>query len=156
MSVEVNADDFYRLSKALKAAGQTGLRKELNKGLKKAGQSLIPDAQAALRQSLPSGLGRRGRANLTVQVRTGRDPGVTVGKRFNSRGAGIGHSNAVLINRTGEFRHPVFGHRDRWVAQRTRGGKGWFDDTMRRNAPRVRPDIERAIQDVIGEIVKAG
>lgn len=155
IDVQVDASAFHRLSKALKQAGETELRKELHAGLRRAAKPLIPGAQQALSRALPSGLKQRGnRTRLAVQVKTGRDPGVTIGKRFNSRGSGIGHSNARLINDRGQFRHPVYGNEKVWVAQSRPGGRGWFDDTMRRNAPSVRPEIERSIQNVIDEVVR--
>lgn len=148
------ADEFLRLSKALKNAGRTELRKELNKGLRDGAKPLIPKAQQALTAVLPSGIAARGRrTKMAVVVKTGRDPGVTIGKRFNSRGTGVGHSNAKLLNDRGLLRHPTFGNREVWRNTSVPAARGWFDGTMRREAPSVRPELEAAIERVARRVV---
>jgi hypothetical protein len=143
------ADDFLRLSKALKAAGNVELRKGLTKGLREGAKPLIPLTRAAARAQLPS---RGGLADLIakapqrVQVRTGGRPGVrlVVGKnKGGARGADQG-----LI------RHPVFGNRGVWVEQRVT--PEWFSGTARDNADAVLPALQQAIQDVVEEVVRRG
>jgi hypothetical protein len=148
------ADDFLRLSKALKQAGRTELRKELHKGLKDGATPLTKKTQAAFAAGMPSRelAARAGKTKQLVQVRTGKDPGVRVVKQFGRRGAGMGASNARLANRTGEIRHPVFGNREVWRNTKT-SARGWFDDTLRRHAPDVRPELERAMERVVQQIV---
>ena len=142
------ADDFYRLSKALKAAGRTELRKELNAELRKAGKPLIDRTRAAARSDLPSrgGLAAQvAREPQRIQVRTGaRTAGVrvVVGRR---RGGARGANRGVI-------RHPVFGNRDKWVNQRVE--PGWFDKTLQRDAPDIaRPAIEAAMQSIADKVV---
>ena len=143
------ADQFLRLSKALKQAGRTELRKELTKGLRDGARPLIPLARAAARQQIPH---RGGLADLVarepmrVQVRTGAK---TAGVRIvvgNRRGAARA-TNAGLL------RHPVFGTAV-CVSQRVTESAGWFDETLTRNAPIVRPELERALQRVADRVVK--
>lgn len=141
------ADQFLALSKALKEAGRTDLRKALNKGMRDGAKPLIPKARAEALATLPQ---RGGLAKLVakeparVQTRTGRDPGVriVVGKK---------RGGARSANR-GVIRHPVFGNRERWVSQPV--PSGWFDDTMRKHGPDVRPALERAIDDMARRIVR--
>lgn len=155
MDFEVRgADDFLKLSKALKAAGQAELRKKLHKGLREAVKQVMPEAERKLAEQLPY---LRGKAvNQVAQVKTGRDPGVTVGVRFGSRRS----TNARLANSKGVFRHPVFADGDKtrkewaWVNQPVPGAKGWFDDTYLNAAPEIRRAIEAAMQDVIDEVVR--
>lgn len=142
------ADDFLKLSKALKHAGRTGLRKELNKGLRKGAKPLIPKAKAAARANLPrsGGLAAQvAKEPMRVQVRTGRTPGVriVVGKK---------RGGARSTNR-GTIRHPVFGNREVWVTQSVPRAKDWFDATMRKEAPRVRPHLEEALERVARQVV---
>lgn len=140
------ADDFFRLSKALKRAGRGDLRKELNKAMKDAAKPLIEKTRAEARSSLPSrgGLAEQvAKEPARVQVRTGAQTAgvrIVVGKR---RGG-------ARSTDTGTIRHPVFGT-GRWVTQRVDGG--WFSDTLRDSAPAVRPSLERVLQDMAQKVV---
>lgn len=149
------ADDFLRLSKALKAAGQTELRKELHKALRDAARKAMPEAERNLAESLP--YLRRGKAvSQVVRVRTGRDSGVTVGVAFGSKRS----TNARLANARGVFRHPVFadGEKTRkewaWVDQPVPGAKGWFDKAYTNAAPQIRREIERVLEKIADKIVR--
>lgn len=141
------AEEFLRLSKALKHAGRTELRKELNKGMRRAAKPLIPKARAEALKRLPSkgGLAKQvAREPMRVQVRTGRNPGVRIvvgRKRGGARGA----------NR-GSIRHPVFGNRQVWVTQPV--PPGWFDEPLSDSAPAVRRDLERALHDIAEQVVR--
>ena len=145
---EINGtDQFLKLSKALKHAGRTELRKELNKGIKRAAKPLIPKARAEALSRLPQrgGLAKQiAKEPARVQVRTGRTPGVrvVVGKK---------RGGAQQANR-GVIRHPVFGNREVWVDQKVT--PGWFDDPMKAGAPAIRRDIEQAMEDIADQIVR--
>jgi hypothetical protein len=148
------ANDFLRLSKALKEAGEKELRKQLHKGLRDAVKKVMPDAEKKLAENLPY---LRGKAvNQVAQVKTGRDPGVTVGVRYGSRRS----TNARLANSKGVFRHPVYADGEktrkqwRWVDQSVPGAKGWFDQTYLNAAPEIRRAIEVVMGDLINEIVR--
>lgn len=142
------ADDFLRLSKALKAAGRTELRKELSNSMKRTARPLIAKTRQSALQRLPQrgGLAAQvAKEPQRVQVRTGaRTAGVriVVGKRNGgARGAN-----------QGRIRHPVFGNRRVWVSQSV--PPGWFDDPIRDSAPAVRRDLERAIETVAEQVVR--
>ncbi len=141
------AEQFLQLSKALKAAGQTELRKELNKGLRLAAKPLIAQTRAAATAELPKrgGLGRSvAKAPQRVVVATGAR---TVGVRIVAKGPVRG-ANA------GTVRHPVFGHRDRFVSQQVPGG--WFDRTLEGAADSVTPAILAAMDAVMEAVVRNG
>lgn len=150
------AEDFLKLSKALKEAGNKGVRRELNKGLQDAVKPLLPGAAERLAAALPSGLQGRGRrVKQVVQVKTGRDPGVTVAVRYGKRGSGgLGASNAQLANRQGLIRHPLYGNREKWFSTKAPGTQGWFDDYWREHAREALPASEKAMQHVIDKIVR--
>lgn len=142
------AEDFYKLSKSLKAAGRTELRKELTKGMRKATKPLIAKTKSAAGSTLP----RRGglaalvaREPQRVQVRTGAQTfgvRIVVGRtKGGARGADAG-----------TVRHPVFGHRDRFVAQPVT--PGWFTASLEAAAPLVQPEIEAAMEAVAQKIVQ--
>lgn len=140
------AESFLQLSKALKHAGRTDMRKELHKGVRKAARPLIPKARAEARRRLPK---RGGLAELVArepartQVRTGADPGVriVIGKK---------RGGARATNR-GAIRHPVFGDKSKWVEQRI-SPAGWFDESMMGEKRAIQRDIEKAILNVVDQI----
>lgn len=143
------ADEFLKLSKALKAAGQTELRKELNSGIRRATKPLVAKTRAEARRRLPKsgGLAERvAKAPQRVSVRTGA---TTAGVRLvvpKKGGSAAGGANRGVV------RHPVFGNRDVWVEQRVT--PGWFDDPIKAAAPSIRRDIERAMEDVAKQVVR--
>lgn len=149
------AEQFLRLSKALKLAGATETRKALHKGLRDAVNREKPTAARALADALPNAIASKGtRVKQAVIVKTGRDPGVSVGIRFGKAGTGLGAANAKQINRTGTFRHPVYGS-DRWVSQKAKpGGRDWFNKSWTNRAPQIRADLERVLEQVADDIVK--
>ncbi len=142
------AEDFLRLSKALKRAGRTEMRKHLNAQMKKAAKPLIAKSKAEALKTLPQrgGLARQiAREPQRIQVRTGTN---TAGVRIvvGRRAGGARSTNRGFV------RHPVFGNRDHWVTQKV--PSGWFDDTMRAGAKPIRREVIRAIDDVANQIVR--
>ena len=141
------ADDFRRLSKALKVAGRTDMRKQLHKGMKDAVKPLIPKARESARDRLPRTGGLNevvAKAPIRPQVRTGRNAygvRIVVGNRPGARGA----------NR-GKIRHPVFGDREHWEDQDV--PPGWFDDVMEAGSPAIRKEVQSALERVLDDIVK--
>lgn len=146
---------FYELSKALKAAGDTGMRNALNKELRTRTKPLIKQTRQAARNALPSrgGLANSiARAPQRIVVRTGRTQG-DAGVRIV---VGASKSGARGANR-GVVRHPVFAREggDRvWVEQKV--PSGWFDETLLREGPAVvERAAETAVADVLNGVVKA-
>lgn len=146
----VDADEFYRLSKALKAAGLKDLRKELNTELRRAAKPLIPLTRAAARARLPRAGGLAegvAKAPQRVQVRTGAK---TAGVRLvvsNNRSA------ARAANK-GSVRHPVFGSTT-WVTQPVPDAEGWFDETLNQHVPTVAlPAIQQALETIAARVVR--
>lgn len=140
------ANDFLALSKRLKAAGETGLRKELNKTMRDAAKPLIPKVRAAARASLPKGGGlneRIARKPYRVQVRTGaRTAGVRI----------VGTKVDPRINE-GRVYHPVFGRKP-GVVQRVPEAEGYFDDTLAEAGPQVRRDVLDALGDFRDQLTR--
>lgn len=141
------ADQFLKLSKALKHAGRTELRKELNKRMRDGAKPLIPKARAEALSRLPQrgGLAKQiAKEPARVQTRTGSDPGVrlVVGRK---------RGGARSANR-GFIRHPVFGNRENWVDQQVK--PGWFDDPMQASAPDIRKALQQGIEEVADKIVR--
>jgi hypothetical protein len=150
------AGDFLKLSKALKNAGEKELRKDLHKGLREAVKPLLPGAGAAFAAGMPDRLkGRAAKTKQVVKVKTGRDPGVSVGVQYGKRGSGgMGASNARLANTQGVIRHPLFGDRDHWYSTKVPRARRWFDDYYTAHARDALPGMEQALQTIADEIVK--
>jgi hypothetical protein len=150
-------DDFARLAKALREAGRKDLRNQLARGLRKGAKPLIPAAQEAAEKAFPK---RGGLADVeaakkfTVSIRNSAQ---AASVRITSPGRNV---NLKLLNRSGRIRKPVFADKAKsrsewiWKDQEIPGGLGWFDRAMNENAPKVRPELEAAVQRVIENIVK--
>jgi hypothetical protein len=142
------AEDFLALSKHLKAAGQTELRKELNKAMRDAAKPLIPKVRDAARKNLPKhgGLNERiARKPLRVQTRTGA---TTAGVRI------VGAKVDPRINE-GRVYHPVFGRKP-GVVQRVRKAEGYFDKTLAKAGPDIREDLAKALSDFTKRVLREG
>lgn len=142
------AEKFLRLSKALKAAGEKDMRRELNKSLRDAVKPLIPKTRAAARSMLPKrgGLAESvAKAPQRVQVRTGqRTAGVRLVVARNGSAARGANKGVV--------RHPVF---DTGVYVDQEVPAGWFDKTLEKEAPTVaRKAITEALDDMADRIVR--
>ncbi|MDX3101755.1 HK97 gp10 family phage protein [Nonomuraea angiospora] len=88
------------------------LRKAMRPALKAAAEPIVQDAKG--RASWSTRIPRA----ISLSVRFGkRDPGVSIRVR---RGAAPHGRPYEGITGASTFRHPVFGHRDRWVSQETR------------------------------------
>jgi len=111
------ADQLVRLSKRLRQVGNKDLKKELRTALREATKPV----QAAIRRHAEDSMPKRGglnrvmaRSRISTQIRgSGNSPGIRLASK----------SHDPRINR-GRLRHPVYGHRDRWVTQRV--PEGWF------------------------------
>jgi hypothetical protein len=139
------AEDFLALSKALKAAGKAGLRKELHKAVAAAAKPLLPKVKEAARTSLPraGGLNQRiARKPIRVQARTGEK---TAGVRI------VGSKVDPRINQ-GRVYHPVFG-RTPGVVQNVPGAVGYFDKTIEEGAPGVQGSVAQVLEDFAARII---
>lgn len=154
MAVEIRitgAQDFAKLSKALKEAGRTELRKALNKGIRDGVKPLVPLVRASAAQKLPhrGGLARTvARKPVRVVPRTGANPGVQLV---------VGRAQQAYTS--GRIRHPVFADAKsqtrrewRWVTQQV--DPSWFTDTVWDHRDLARRGVEDAMEAVIARIVK--
>jgi hypothetical protein len=143
VEMTVEGDAFKALQRKLKAVDRRDLRRELNRGLRDGAKPLIGDARDAARSELPSTGGLADRVAGKPMSISITQAGVQV------RIKGV---DAVSTNR-GRLRHPVYGNREVWVTQSIK--PGWFTDRMRREAPKVRPDLVRAMERVAEKIADA-
>jgi hypothetical protein len=151
----VGAESLGALARDLKAAGEKDLRRELLRGIRKAGEPLKAEARQAALDELPK---RNGLAELvadsrwSLQTRTGRNPTVRI------RGTGLINKHGQEIDlrslNRGRLRHPLFGKRGQWYDQAV--PVGWFDRAMERAADNgVRKEIVNVI-DAVARKLGAG
>lgn len=134
------------LQRKIKVIDAKDLRRELNRGLREGARPLVQDARDAARDSLPSrgGLAERVASRpTTISVTQG-------GIKVRVKGVDAGSANR------GRLRHPVFARQGQprvWVTQSI--PPNYFTDRMRREAPKVRPDLIRAMDRVAEKIADA-
>lgn len=159
IGLRVYSDDLAGLTRALRSAEDgKKLRRDLAKEIRKALSPAVAEAKAGVMSmdSAGSGGGEPLRPAIAAQVKaqarlSGRSAGAKV--RVRKRGMPRGFDNAPRrTNRAKGWRHPVFGDRDTWVHQV--GKPDWFDDPMRRGAPRYRAAVVRAMADTARRITR--
>jgi hypothetical protein len=141
-------NDFLALSKALKRAGETQLRKELHKAVQSAAKPLIPKMREAARANLPKhgGLNERiAKKPYRVQARTGAN---TAGVRI------VGTKVDPRINNQGRIAHPVFGRPGSTVVQIVPEARGYFDETLSKGAAPTREAVVKAMSDFADRIIR--
>lgn len=152
MSVDIRiqgADQLEALAKALKAAGNNELRKELLAGIRAAAKPTVADVKANLGAHLP----RRGgfaaimaRSSIGVRTRTsGQNTGVRIQAKHSKH-------DLVAIDR-GILRHPVFGNRDRWVTQTI--VPGLVSNPIEDAKPRIRTGVLEAMENTARKITRS-
>jgi hypothetical protein len=142
------ADAFLALSKRLKEAGEAEIRKELHKAVRNAGKPLIPKVRAAALRELPSagGLNQRiAKKPYRSQARTGAK---TAGLRIT------GGKVDPRINNQGRIAHPVFGRPKSTVVQTFPEARGYFDETLRGEAPQIREEITEVLVDFAQRLMR--
>jgi hypothetical protein len=143
-----NAEDFARLAKRLREAGDAGkgLRKELSKGLNQAAKPAKAAIKPSVRARLPHRGGLAGTIASTISVRqsnisAGRNPRVRIVVR--------GTHNIDALDK-GHVRHPVFGDRSVWREESVPPRA--FTDPVAQRAPQMRQEMSEAIRSVAKKI----
>jgi hypothetical protein len=170
----VGVEEFRQLGRRLKLLEQEGgyLRKALTKRLRAEMDPTVREVQSAVRAVQSHGVGgnsTRRRAEIYTQRRpkgrvTAHGLRESIARGIRSRisytgravGAKIFIDSSVLpysqrklpryLDGKGRWRHPVFGHRDRWVGQT---GQPYFDTTIRRRIPQIRRAVTEAVNDTL-------
>jgi hypothetical protein len=155
-TLDDTADELAQVAAALREAGETGWRKQVTQGIKRAAEATLPDIRAALRPHLPDRYADILNADLrlTVTVKTGAaDPGVFI------TGNPVAKQRKLRVINAGNLRHPVFGQhgvsRRRWKwrdQEEPSVHPGWFSDPCEQSRPRVREEIEAALEQVKQDI----
>jgi hypothetical protein len=127
----------------LRRVDRKTVRAAADAGLTAAAQPLVESARRNAEAILP----RHGGLGRVVSAST-----VVVDSLAHLGGAGVrisvfGHSPKIDA---GMVRHPVYGHRKRWVPQAVK--PGWFTDAMERGAPAVRQALKAAVDKVVARL----
>lgn len=139
----------------LKAAGAGGLKLALTREIKAAAKPLIEDVKQAAESELPKAGGLNewvagGKFSSSVRY-TGAQIGVRIvaSARHSKRGG-----TSQFGTDRGTFRHPVFGHLDRWTTQEL-ATPGWFSKTLEQKAPETTtPRVLAALTEVQAFLAK--
>lgn len=149
--IDAGAQAFYELSKRLKEVGGTGkgsLRNEMTKALKQAAKPLPQVVKKAAGERFPEAGGlAKIMAKRTPRVVT-RTGATTAGVRIQDK------KTDPRMNSQGRIYHPVFGRKGSDAVQIVPEVEGYFDETLRDEAPEVRGEIVDVLADYAARIVK--
>jgi hypothetical protein len=142
------ASQFGALAKSLKAAGEKGLQRELNKAVRNAVAPLKAAVQESARTTLPRHGGLADRVAAAAVPRSRRqNSSKGVGLRVTATGR-KGMKNLQALD-AGKVRHPVYG-RDAWVAQSVT--PGFWSKPLEELAPKARAELEAAMQRIANQV----
>ena len=146
-TVDHLADELARFADALRRAGETGLRRQLTAGMKRAAEPIPKAIRDGLRPHLPDRYADVLDADLRIEVivRTGQaDPAVSVIASPIVKQRKLSRLNAGILW------HPVFGDRKEWRLQEVK--PGWFTDPPEAAASQVREEISAALDRMQADI----
>lgn len=177
MGTVITGIDQCRVIAARLKAADDGklLRKQMTKRLREVAQPAVDDVKQAVMNVQSKGVSGGGslrRAQIYAQRYKRTPKGGTglrasvarcVKSRISIRADGISLKFVVdsagmpytqrklpkYLDNKGRWRHPVFGHRDRWVGQT---GQEYFENTLRRREQDIRDGVSGAINDFVREI----
>ena len=146
------ASELESIARHLRLAGEGELVRELTRAMRDAVDPVPDDIRAGLKPKLPDPyadvLDEEVRIGISVRT-SGSDPRVSV------TGTTPGGKRRRL-NRldSGIIEHPLWGDRSRWRKQEET--PGWFTGPARDATPRVRAEIEQALEDVGAKAASKG
>jgi hypothetical protein len=154
--------DLFRLAHNLHAAGQKGLKKELDKASRQAGKVIEDEVKAHTREYIPQGFEHRFDVALATKVEVRLVASRRISVLFWA--SGKRERRDIQAINAGRLRHPVFGRMRRlkdgtlkanpWVLQAIR--PGLVDEPAKRAMPRAIDKIEDAVKRVVDQIERNG
>jgi len=146
VTTDAAAQDLAILARNLRDAGETGLRRDLVKGIKDAADTIPP----VVRRQLPGFMPAQYAAVLNPDLDMGTSVHTSVGAPGVSvyvRPRGRRKRKLPRLDR-GILTHPLFGDRQHWYDQTDGVRPGFFSGPVEDAVPRVRADMEAAIERV--------
>lgn len=144
-------EQFVQLARALNAQGSAGkgLKRELMAEIKTAAKPMENEVRRDLPQYLPKRYARVLAANLVVRP-SQKTTGNSAGLKLTGYAKGQSRRRQVNPIDAGILRHPVFGNRKVWIAQRVKAG--FWSIPMERSRDKPAVAIRRAIQNAIRKL----
>jgi hypothetical protein len=150
-----HGNDLRRISRELRGMDNKEIKKRFAKELRAAAKPLVPVVRNSIR-SIPSkraysASGLRGNLSRAtkLEVRTvGRQAGIAIrvdGRKMPTHMKGL----PKAVEGTKRWRHPVFGHRDRWVNQPK---QPYFFHVVRPLGPASRKAVNRVLDGISRDI----
>jgi hypothetical protein len=150
----VGIEELSQLARELKEAGDLGLKKELFKGIGRAGKPMKAAAKKGAEEALPKegGLAEEIAASrFTVRsALLGKNPRVTITGKGRENDSGREHDLRAMDR--GRIRHPSWGRRGAkdWKTQTVR--PGWFTEAMEKASPAAREELQKAVDTILHKL----
>lgn len=145
------ADKFLHVAKALKQAGDKELKRELGHAIKVSVAPMTQEVRDHVAQYLPSGYAPILARDLKTR-QSWRTRGETVGLLLSGYAKGKRERRHVKAINKGILRHPVFGNRGAWVAQRVR--PGFWDEPLANAKERPAKEIRAALDSIARKLAR--
>jgi hypothetical protein len=139
------AEKFAQVAKALKQAGDKELKLELRQAIKASVEPMLHDVRDQVSLYLPN----RYAATLAPALKVGqrwKTSGSTIGLVLTGYAKGKKSRRYVKAINAGILRHPTYGNRGAWVAQRVR--PGFWDNPMANAKKKPTEEIRQALDRV--------
>ena len=133
----------------LRRAGEGGLERELTAAMRRAVQPVPGRIRDGLRPHLPDRYAEA-LADVDIKVIT-RSGSATADAVVSVYAKATGKARKLKNLDEGRLTHPLFGDREHWYTQVgvAQGVEpGWFTGPAEEAAPRVRAELEKALEDV--------
>lgn len=147
----VVASEIESIARHLRLAGDGELVRSLQKAMSNAVAPVKDDIRGNLIPALPNPYAATLDADLTLRTSTltGTSPRVRVtGTTSSAKRRRLRRLNSGILE------HPLYGNRNHWYRQPVQ--PGWFTAPAERDAPRVREEILRALDDVASKAASKG
>ena len=138
----------------LRRAGQGDLVRELAAAMRGALRPVPDQIRGELDQHMPNHYADEFNADLDIKVIARAGGSATADTTAVSVYAQTGRGRKLKRLESGFITHPLFGDREHWYTQEgTPGGgpgmhPGWFTGPCKAAEPRVRRELEKALEDV--------
>lgn len=154
MGLSVQVRGAYQLghvARKLRQAGRRDLQRKLRKGLLAAVEPIKAAVREEVHEVMPSGYDPVLSASLDLDTKI-RTVGELTGLRIEASARGRHQERDVTALERGWLRHPRFGDREWWYAQKIRAG--FFSRPLEASAPIVRPKLQAVLGEMLDEITK--
>lgn len=142
-SIEIHGEEQFNALAARIRKAEGELPHELIAALERA----APPLERAATESALANLPRRGGLNAVVAAAGMSHQRRAGGIRITARGI-----TQLKLTNDGAVRHPVYGEPSTWVQQAIPKAEGWFDKPIMAGEPKVREEIDKTLDKLIGGI----